>query len=138
MKISVYIPFLAAILLAAPLHAQKPQPVVSPETRLEAAQAYLQNQTDQIGIYAKGFVCSSCGIGMRVHLSKLDSIDKTQFKKGIFLDASKQLLIVALKPDRAPDIGAIRQAIVDAGYDPSQYFLSKDGEVEVHPFAEDK
>lgn len=138
MKISTYIPFLAAILLAVPLHAQKRQPLVSPEIRLEAAQSYLQNQPDQIGVYAKGLVCSSCGIGLRVHLSKLDSINKKQFKKGVFLDASKQLLILALKPDTAPDIGAIRQAIVDAGYDPSQYFLWKDGEVEMHPFAEDK
>jgi hypothetical protein len=137
MKFSAYIPFLAAILLSAPLHAQRPQPLVSPEIRLEAAQSYLQNQTTQIGVYAKGLVCTSCGIGLRVHLSKLDSIDKKQFKKGVLLDASKQLLILALKPDTAPEIGAIRQAIVDAGYDPSQYFLWKDGEVEVHSFSED-
>ncbi|MGB0344523.1 MAG: hypothetical protein ACPGGJ_03925 [Coraliomargarita sp.] len=138
MKILSYISFVAALLLAVPIHAQKRQPLVSPETRLEAAQSYLQNQTNQIGIYAKGLVCSSCGIGLRVHLSKLDSIDKKQFKKGVFLDASKQLLILALKPGAQADIGGIRQAIVDAGYDPSQYFLWKDGKVEAHPFAEDK
>ncbi|PDH29738.1 MAG: hypothetical protein CNE95_04190 [Puniceicoccaceae bacterium MED-G30] len=137
MKILVYIPFLAATLFTAPLHAQRPEPLVSPEIRLEAAQSYLQNQTTQIGVYAKGLVCSSCGIGLRVHLSKLDSIDKKQFKKGIFLDASKQLLILALKPGAQADIGAIRQAIVDAGYDPSQYFLWKNGEVEVHSFSKE-
>ena len=138
MKILSYISFVAALLLAVPIHAQKRQPLVSPETRLEAAQSYLRNQTNQIGIYAKGFVCSSCGIGLRIHLSKLKGIDKKQFKKGIFLDASKQLLIVALQPDERPEIHAIRQAIENAGYDPFLYYLWKDGKLEIHSFAEDK
>ena len=138
MKISAFLSFLAALLIAAPLHAQKHQPLVSPETRLEAAQSYLGNQPTQIGIYAKGFVCSSCGIGLRIHLSKLNGIDKKQFKKGVFLDASKQLLIVALQPDARPEISAIRQAIENAGYDPSLYYLWKDEKLEIHPFAEDK
>lgn len=138
MKISAFLSFLAALLIAAPLHAQKRQPLVSPETRLEAAQSYLENQPTQIGVYAKGFVCSSCGIGLRIHLSKLNGIDKKQFKKGVFLDASKQLLIIAYQPDVEPDIRAIHRAIESAGYDPSHYYQWKGEAIEVHPFAEGK
>lgn len=136
MKISTYIPFLAAILLAVPLHAQKRQPLVSPEIRLEAAQACLENQPTQIAVYAKGFVCSSCGIGLRVHLSKLKSIDKKQFKKGVLMDASKQLLIIALKPDAKLEIEAIHHAINKAGYEPVHYYLWRDASIEIHPFPE--
>ncbi len=116
------------------LQAKPPKPLVSAEARQQAAASYLKDNPGHLAIYAKGFVCSSCGIGLRVHLSKISSIDKKQFKKGVLMDASKQLLIVAFLPETIPDMAAIAEAINNAGYDPAHYYIWDQGSIKVEPF----
>ena len=49
--------------------AAKPQfEVTNPQNRQQSAHRYLNGQANQIAVYTKGLVCSSCGIGLRVHL----------------------------------------------------------------------
>jgi hypothetical protein len=118
--------FLSILILAAlssaPLAARPQFKATTPELRMQAAQDYLEDQPNQLAIYAKGFVCSSCGIGLRIHLKKLDSVDQSQFDKGVLMDASKQLLVVAFEPDAVTNIDAIRDAVYSAGYDPEYYY----------------
>jgi hypothetical protein len=118
--------FLSILILAAlssaPLAARPQFKATTPELRMQAAQDYLEDQPNQLAIYAKGFVCSSCGIGLRIHLKKLDSVDQSQFDKGVLMDASKQLLVVAFEPDAVTNIDAVRDAGYSAGYDPEYYY----------------
>ena len=118
--------FLSLLILAAlssaPLAARPQFKATTPELRLQAAQDYLHNQPNQLAIYAKGFVCSSCGIGLRIHLKKLDSVDQQHFDKGVLMDASKQLLIVAFEAHAEVSIDAVRDAVYSAGYDPEHYY----------------
>jgi hypothetical protein len=118
--------FLSILILAAlssaPLAARPQFKATTPELRMQAAQDYLEDQPNQLAIYAKGFVCSSCGIGLRIHLKKLDSVDQTQFDKGVLMDASKQLLVVAFEPGAVTNIDAVRDAGYSAGYDPEYYY----------------
>jgi hypothetical protein len=111
-----------AILIAAPLQARPQFKPTTPELRLQAAQDYLKDQPDQLAIYAKGFVCSSCGIGLRIHLKKLAGVDLKQFDKGVLMDASKQLLVIAFEPGAELNLDAVRDAIYSAGYDPAHYY----------------
>jgi hypothetical protein len=118
--------FLSILILAAlssaPLAARPQFKATTPELRMQAAQDYLEDQPNQLAIYAKGFVCSSCGIGLRIHLKKLDSVDQSQFDKGVLMDASKQLLVVAFEPGAVTNIDAVRDAGYSAGYDPEYYY----------------
>ena len=66
-----------AALTSASLDARPQFKATTPELRMQAAQDYLEDQPNQLAIYAKGFVCSSCGIGLRIHLKKLDSVDQS-------------------------------------------------------------
>jgi hypothetical protein len=116
---------LAALFLAGllSLHASgKNQPLVNEEVRLNAAREYLTDQPNQIAIFTKGLVCSSCGIGLRIHLSRIKSIDRKHFEKGVLLDATKQLIVVALKADAKPDLVAMTKAIHKAGYEVGLFY----------------
>ena len=108
----------------------------TPELRMQAAQEYLKNQPNQLAIYAKGFVCSSCGIGLRIHLKKLDSVDQSQFDKGVLMDASKQLLVVAFEPDTVTNIDAVRNGVYNAGYDPEYYYQWNGQSVDMRLFSQ--
>lgn len=95
---------------------------VTTEARLEAATDYLAGKPDFLGVHVKGFVCNSCGIGLRIHLSKIAGIDKATFEKGIWMDASKQLLIIAFQPGFSIDLEAVHGAIDRAGYELGLYY----------------
>ena len=95
---------------------------VTPELRLEAATDYLAGKPDFLGVHVKGFVCNSCGIGLRIHLSKLAGIDKATFEKGIWMDPSKQLLVIAFQPGFRIDLEAVHDAIDRAGYELGLYY----------------
>jgi len=127
-----------AALTVAPLHARPQFKPTTPELRMEAAQDYLKDQSNQLAIYAKGFVCSSCGIGLRIHLKKLAGVDLKHFDKGILMDASKQLLIVPFEPDAAVNIDAVRDAVYSAGYDPAHYYKWNGQSVDMIEFKEAK
>lgn len=126
-KIKFYLRLLslAALFLSGSLslHASgKDQPLVNEEIRLKAAREYLADQPNQLAIFTKGLVCSSCGIGLRIHLSRIKSIDPEKYQKGILIDATKQLIVVALKADAKPDLVALTKAIYKAGYEVGHFY----------------
>ncbi len=118
--------FLSIIILCigAPVLSAKPQvPEVSLEVRGLAIQAIMEGHSNYISVYTKGLVCSSCGIGLRIHLKKLKGVNKEQFREGVELDVRRQLITVAFKVDAEIDPKAVQQAIYNAGYDPVDYYL---------------
>ena len=74
----------------------------------------LENNPDTIILKLKGLVCSSCAIGVRIHLSKMDGVDISKFNKGIMLDSASQYVIVAINDNI--DFNKIDQSITNAGY----------------------
>jgi hypothetical protein len=93
------------------------------EVRDQVAKGMVENYPNYLAVHTKGLVCSSCGIGLRIHTSKLEGVDKSQLTKGVDLDVKKQLVLVAFKPDAAIDVDGVREAIYKAGYDPVHYYL---------------
>ena len=116
----------ALLSLCASLGATPQFKPVTEGIRDQAAADHLAAQANRIAIYAKGFVCSSCGIGLRIHLKKLPEVDSSQFDQGVLMDASKQLLVLGLKADSQLDSQRLAQAIVKAGYE-SDYFYQWNG-----------
>ena len=128
------IPF---VFIGSLLHASSQTAATNEGIRFDAAQNHLLHQPNQIAIHAKGFVCSSCGIGLRIHLKKIAGINRDLFDEGIFLDASKQLLVVAFESAADINISLVRDAIYSAGYDPEHYYAFNGKTVIQHPFAEE-
>ena len=126
----------ATLIFSTPINAGPGASVTTPNIRLKAAQDYLKEQPNLLAIYAKGFICSSCGMGLRIHLTKLAGIDKKQFKRGVLMDASKQLLIVAFQPGSKIDTNAIRKAVDNAGYEPAHYYKWNGQSVDLVKFEE--
>ena len=104
------------------LYASSEFKPVTEVTRDKAAAQHIAAQPNRIAIYAKGFVCSSCGIGLRIHLKKLPEVDSSQFDQGVLMDASKQLLVLGIKADSQIDSKRLGKAIVRAGYDSEYYY----------------
>jgi len=109
--------------LAIATQARSTDTGATSELRDQAAKVMLENRPNYLAVHTKGLVCSSCGIGLRIHASKLDSVDQSQLTKGVDLDVHKQLVLVAFKPGAAIDVDGVREAIYKAGYDPVHYYL---------------
>lgn len=127
---------LTFVFIGSLLHASSQTAATNEDIRFAAAQNHLLHQPNQIAIYAKGFVCNSCGIGLRIHLKKIAGINRDFFDEGILLDASKQLLVVAFESAADININLVRDAIYSAGYDPEHYYAFDGDTVIQHPFAE--
>ena len=93
------------------------------ELRDQAAIGMVENHPNYLAIHTKGLVCNSCGIGLRIHIGKLDGVDKSQLSNSVELDVEKQLVLVAFELDVAIDVDGVREAIYNAGYDPVHYYL---------------
>jgi hypothetical protein len=119
----IYLSLLSLCLCALTVQARSTGPLASPEVRDLAAKQMIESHANYMAIYTKGLVCSSCGIGLRIHISKLDGVDKSAFKKGVDLDSEKQLVLVAFKADAEIDVEGVRKAVYNAGYDPVHYYL---------------
>ena len=128
---------LTFIFIGSLLHASSQNAASNEDIRFTTAQNHLLHQPNQIAIHAKGFICNSCGIGLRIHLKKIAGIDRELFDDGIFLDASKQLLVVAFESATDININLIRDAIYSAGYDPEHYYAFDGDTVIRHPFGEE-
>ena len=131
---------IALILCSATLtvNARPQHPVASEENRMTGAQEHLTGQTNQLAVYTRGLVCSSCGIGLRIHIGKLDGVDKTKLDKGMLLDSKNQLVIIAYDPAAPIDIAATKEAIHKAGYEPTHYYKWDGDNVIIQKFAEDE
>ncbi len=110
------------ILIGAAFGSGKHAPEITDSARQQAAIQQLNGSSNQIAVYVKGAICSSCAIGVRKKISKLDFVDRTQFKKGISMDAKTQLILVGVKTGSAPDPALIKKAVADAGYEAPYYF----------------
>lgn len=129
---------IALALCSATLSARPQFKVATEEDRLVGATEHLTGKDNQIAIYARGLVCSSCGIGLRIHIGKLDGLDKSQFEKGMLLDAKNQLALVAFENVNAEGIEAARKAVYKAGYEPTHYYQWDGESVVAHKLAEGK
>ena len=109
--------------LTAATQVLSTDPSATSEFRDQAAIGMVENHPNYLVVHTKGLVCNSCGIGLRIHIGKLDSVDKSQLTKGVDLDVEKQFVLVAFKPDAAIDVEGVREAIYNAGYDPVHYYL---------------
>ena len=87
----------------------------------------LERYPDTVIVHVKGLVCSSCAIGIRIGLAKIDGLDRSQFTKGIELDSSNQYVILAANETLNFDL--VFEKIYNAGYDPLHLCYLKDGKV---------
>ena len=111
------------------LMAKDGDPDISEKARMVAASKKLAKKPNQISIYVKGLVCSSCSIGVKVQLRKLDGVDKSQLEKGVKLDVKTQLATLALIPGAKISEAAIKKAIDKAGYEAGGTFRLKGSSV---------
>jgi hypothetical protein len=116
--------FFALTFLAMATQARSTETGDTSEARDQAAKGMVENHPNYLAIHTKGLVCSSCGIGLRIHTSKLEGVDKLQLTKGVDLDVKKQLVLVAFKPGAVIDVDGVREAIYNAGFDPVHYYIS--------------
>ena len=65
----------------------------------------------QVVVDVKGLICPSCGIGVKVHLSKTESVKK------VTLDTNNQQAIITLHPGKTIQDKQIITAIKKAGYE---------------------
>ena len=126
---------LTLIFVGGLLQASSQTAATEKDIRFAAAQNHLLHQPNKIAIHAKGFVCNSCGL--RIHLKKIAGINRDLYDEGIFLDASKQLLVGAFASAADININLIRDAIYSAGYDPEHYYAFEGDTVIQHPFVEE-
>ena len=114
------------------LIALTPYSIVGSEMRLESAKSHLLGNPNQMAFYSKGLVCSSCAIGLRIHVNKLDGIDRNKLDDGMLLDAKNQLLIVAFEQGFVPNIQEIIRAFDNAGYETTHYYKLINEVVQIH------
>ena len=81
----------------------------------EEMRSLLKDNPNAVILKIKGLVCSSCAIGVRVHLSKMDGVDTSKFNKGVLLDSSSQLVLIAV--NEKINFNSIQESIINAGYD---------------------
>ena len=108
---------LTAALLPMNLMAKDGDPDIKPKQRLAVATKVLKNKSNTVAVYVKGLVCSSCGIGVKVHLRKIKGVDKSQKNKGVSLDINSQLATISLKPGVSLSNADIAKAVKKAGYE---------------------
>tara|TARA_B100001769_G_scaffold260500_1_gene241176 strand:- start:1007 stop:1396 length:390 start_codon:yes stop_codon:yes gene_type:complete len=117
------------LLLTFVLHGNAQFPSLSEESCETRTALLLESHENTIVIHIKGMVCSSCGIGVNFTLNRLDFVDNSRFERGVLLDARNQFAIVAYNSIEEIDAKKIRQAIINAGYDPLHYYYKVDGKI---------
>lgn len=129
----------AVLLLAFALQvvAEK-YPEAKQEARVRAATKVLQSQKEVTLLYVKGLCCSSCAIGIRLKLSKLEFVDKKRFKKGVDMDPKTQLVTIALQRGGTIEYDVIAQKVDDAGYDAMEWYTLEGKALRAHPFSSKK
>ncbi|MEM8867227.1 MAG: hypothetical protein AAGC73_03065 [Verrucomicrobiota bacterium] len=122
-----------AITMAGSTHLRaegESRALISDELRLSKATQILSTKTTYISVFVKGLVCSSCGIGLRIHLKKVPGVDTKQLDKGIDMNVDTQLVTLAIKEGESIDMERVYNAIYSAGYNPVHYFEMNDGRVQ--------
>ena len=91
-------------------------PSVSDVPCSERMTELLSEHPEAVIVHVKGLVCSSCGIGIKISIRKIEGVDLSLFDKGVKLDSSNQYVLVGKQA--TIDFNALFQAIYKAGYDP--------------------
>jgi len=74
--------------------------------------AVAQGQTTVLEIDVQGMTCAFCVDGLHASLKKLAGVRKAE------VSLKKSRARIELEPGQTPDLAAIRQAIIDAGFTP--------------------
>ena len=91
-------------------------PSVSDVPCSERMTQLLSEHPEAVIVHVKGLVCSSCGIGIKIGIRKIEGVDLSLFDRGVKLDSSNQYVLVGKQA--TIDFNALFQAIYKAGYDP--------------------
>ena len=78
---------------------------------MSALLCFGKGETPDIEIKTKGLVCSSCGIGIKKHFGKLDSVKKAT------IDEKKHVTYLFLNKDKRISDKLIRITMEKAGYE---------------------
>lgn len=98
-------------------------------TKMRASKAKLELKEGMIGLYVKGLICKSCGIGVKKKVSSLTFLDKSKLDRGMKVDASHQLFYIAITKGKTPNFKEIDKAVIGAGYDPVTYYFLENGKI---------
>jgi len=82
---------------------------------------------DQIKIKINGIVCSFCAFGVYKNLSKLRSLDPTQFKKGVHIDINAQIITLAIDDSQSLNLNEVYKSIKKGGYEPVEFYIPLNG-----------
>lgn len=104
------------LILGLNVNAKDGDPDISEKERILFVEKKLQDNPEHLLVYVKGLVCSSCAIGVKVHLRKLKGIDKKQLDKGVTLNINTQIASIALLDEHSISPQDITKAITKAGY----------------------
>ena len=102
-------------------------PSVSDVPCSERMTQLLSEHPEAVIVHVKGLVCSSCGIGIKIGIRKIEGVDLSLFDRGVELDSSNQYVLVGQQS--AIDFNALFQAIYKAGYDPLHLCYIDQGKV---------
>ncbi len=87
----------------------------------------LEEHPEAVIVHVKGLVCSSCAIGIRIGLAKIDGLDRSKFINGVKIDSSNQYVVMAT--DQTIDFDLVFEKIYNAGYDPIHLCYKKAGQI---------
>lgn len=121
--------FIASIILFSTIASAEVEKNAVVSTQVRQSEATKVITPDVIGLYVKGLICESCGIGIKIKTKRLKFLDKTQLDKGIQIDSKNQLLYIAVDKNQRADKAAIAKAVKDAGYTPVTFFEIKKGKL---------
>ena len=71
-------------------------------------------------------------------LGKLDFVDRRRFKRGVSMNVKTQLLTVAIKEGKEPDLPSMGKAVDRAGYVAVEAYSLDIGKLKSHPFKKKK
>jgi len=85
---------------------------------------------NQMKIQVRGVVCSFCAFGVQKNLSKLEFLNRSEFKKGILVDVKNQQITLALAEDKDLNLVEVYNSIKKGGYEPEIVYLRVKGDIE--------
>jgi len=124
----IILSLLLAVFSVSVLGAQETKEI-SQKLRDIAVVDKLKASPNTVAAYAKGLCCPSCGIGIRKKISKLSFVDKSRFNKGVELDASTQIVSIAVKRGERANAQEVAKSIQKAGYDPVHFYQVDNGKL---------
>ena len=87
-------------------------------------------EENQTVVQVNGVVCSFCAYGAEKALSKLDSLDNSEFGNGVLIDIETHRITLAMRPGEIIPFRDIYQRIKKAGYDPITLYVRSEGTLE--------